>query len=169
MSGIGVSLDFHASPPQTCRVSLNQPCQVDRLGVTNQGDQTFVTPTNVVYHQYGIRAVDASANLGVYQQRPYLMPEYYNGGCFGEYCKDATQCPTSKPVQSSPATKQMFDLLFNNLDPLTGNDAPPACFQGKLNFDGTGCTYDSVKGWELNKQGQLCFTQPGANVIKQIF
>jgi len=169
MAGIGLDLNFQAGPPKACRVSLNPPCESNRKGIVEQGNQTYMNPGGVIYREYGVLAVNDAKGLGVYQQRPFITPEYYNGGCFGLYCRDSTECPLSTGIRTSPQTKSMFDRLFYDTDPYTGNGAPPSCFQGKQNWDGTGATYNSVRGWEMNKQGVLAFALPGADVEKLNF
>lgn len=137
------------SPPETCRVALLNTPSKTPTGQIQTGYSSLQSRGGIRYNEYGAVLSDFSAGLRVPQMRPFLGPDVFNGGCAPMYCKDEAQCPQSVRNVSSPQTRAMLDAAFASTCPFTGNDAAPACFQGKCSG------YNSTIGWEATPQGTL--------------
>lgn len=127
------------SPPETCRVEM--PLVVP--------PSTCTLPGGIQYNIQGMTVFPQNQTLRVAQRRPWLEPEFYNSGCAPMYCKDQVQCPLGKIATESPKTRALLDAAFSSNCPFTGNDASPACFQGKCG------TYNSTSGWEVTQDQKL--------------
>lgn len=137
---------YQLSPQKTCRVEKENSTEVCGVGHIRRGFLTHTTSAGVQYHYPGMTSVNFNSELRLPQRRPFLGPEYYNGGCFQLYSNDASQCPSaSRLAQTSPRTNAMFEAAFQRpFEPFTGNDAPPSCQGPKYG------TYNSVSGWQTN-------------------
>jgi len=138
-----MEFNAQASPPKTCAVELQLPVTVLNKGTMLQGQVNYTNQFGVKYVRPGMTVSDFNRGLRVPQQRTFLGPEYFNGGCAPLYCKDGVQCPQSVVASTPARTNALFEAAFGTLCPLTGNDAPPECFLGKCSG------YNSTIGWEV--------------------
>ncbi len=159
MSVNGIALNAGVSPPRTCRVTMDFPIRQACPGRASMGAGEYITPPGVRYQTGGMSITNFNVGLRLPQRRTFLGPEYFNGGCVPENCKDAKQCPAGRRSTSTKATNQMFEAAFGSPMEFTGNDAPPQCFGGVCS------SYNSTLGWEATPTGQLAWqtNQPGVS------
>lgn len=148
---------FGLSPPVTCRAArLNPPVETS-YGQVQRGGYEWTTPEGVQYQMGGMIPSNFNKGLRLPQQRTFLGPEYFNGGCFQWYCKGQNNCPNSVQAKESPAATALFEMAFSSNMPFTGNNAPPSCFQGVCSG------YNSTVGWEFLPSGQMRWQQQTPN------
>ena len=138
---------FSMSPEKSCRVAKVNSTEMLHPGRIHRGFSSFTTPEGVQYHTPGMTVSNFNGSLRLPQKRTFLGPEYYNGGCYQMFCKDAAACTgqSARLSQASPAENALFEAAFESPhEPFTGNDAPPQCSTAKCG------SYSSVTGWETN-------------------
>lgn len=118
---------------KTCRVHGSSACTPVHLNTWALGEEPGV----------GMTIYKPDHGLTIYQRRPFLEPEYYNGGCHGLY---STSNKARGPLVSQE-TKELFDAVLKEKDPFCVNDIPSTCMGIK------GQSANSAYGWTPGKGG----------------
>ena len=153
-------MSCYSSSEPVCRVDLpristmsepGEECVIvpGMIGVLQR--QTYITPYNTMYEKPGaiIREFN-HRGLRLPQKRPFLGPEVFNSGCAPLYSTNQFRPDRPSSVQNmAPATKRMYDTLWNEPFLFHGNDPPLNCACSTC--DGP----NSTVGWKMDREGEL--------------
>jgi len=146
MHEINANLDCRRNAPSACqRLSFEKyECGASPMQYRSQYD---LEPWR---HENGsINVVDYDTNLLPPQRRTFLFPAMYNSGCETLYCNNTAQCPNTSRATTSPATRQMFDVMFGSYDPYGQvNGTSTACSGVKCNSP------NGTNGWRYGADGR---------------
>jgi hypothetical protein len=130
----------------SCRVDNPAQCHEQSLNKFGRGFYSY-KHNGAIYQQNGMYQVKPENGLRVYQQRPFLTPEFYDAGCSSLTCRNNdANYPSGHscngPIsRGDPETNQMLDHYFQSTDPYQSNSVPVSICGIK------GTSPDSTCGW----------------------
>jgi hypothetical protein len=124
-----------------CRVNYPHTCQIKSLNKWGKDFKTTEHYYDVRGYQNGMYIYRPEDGLRVPQRRPFLTPEYYDGGCYQWYCPRKELCPRGKLAGPSAQEEDMFNYMFASTDPFENNNCLANCAGVK------GMSENSTCGW----------------------
>lgn len=126
-----------------CRVDKPSQCQPLGLNKWGRGFKTHTTHNETKSYDNGMIIYKPDAGLRLPQKRPFLTPEYFDGGCLDWYCPRKSLCPEGKLAGPTPQENRLFDHMFASNDFAQSNNNPLQC-AGIKNGDA-----NSYLGWQI--------------------